>query len=84
MVENYLRKLNPHEKLSVYGILSLVMNTYVCNVKSYSEVSSGGCLITSDKRVQLLFGSWFRTLPKRTESRGKVSEKVHFKLGMDL
>ena len=41
--------------------VSLAMNVFICSVKSYSEVSSRDHLVTSDKQVRLLYGSWFRT-----------------------
>ena len=56
-------------------ISSLAMNGFICSVKSYSEVSSRDYLITSNKRVHPLFGSWFSNPPKRTETRGKSLRK---------
>ena len=38
----------------------LAINSFVCSVKSYSEVSSRDYLITNDKHIHLLVGSWFR------------------------
>ena len=60
------------------------MNVFVCSVQSYSEVSSKDYLIASNKHIHLLFGSWFRNPPKKQKLGEKVSEKVYFKLGMDI
>ena len=64
----------------------LTLNAFVCSVKSCSEVSSRGCLVTRDdafvcsvisylevKRV--VFENWFTTPPKGQKLGGKVSEK---------
>ena len=62
-------------------ISSLTMNAFVCSVKSYLEVSSRDCLVASNKRVHLLFGSWFiGTSQTRTETRGKMFEKTSFQV----
>ena len=53
-----------------------------CN--SYLDVSSKDYLIASDICTCLLFESWFRNPPKRTETRGKkLLKKLHFKLGLE-
>ena len=52
------------------------MNMLVCSVKSYLEVSSRDYLVASDKRVRLLFGSWFGNPPKKEQKLGDLS-KVH-------
>ena len=47
-------------------------------------VSSRDCLIASDKLFCHLFRSWFRN-PQKVQKLGeKVSEKLHFKLWLDL
>ena len=46
----------------------LVMNRFVCNVKSYSEVSSRDYFVASDKGIHLLFGSGFRNPPKKNRN----------------
>ena len=62
-------------------ISSLAMNVFICSVKSYSEVSSRDYLIASNKRVRLLFGSWFRNSPKKNRNkRKKVSGKTSFQV----
>ena len=61
------------------------MNAFIYDVKSYSEVGSRDYLIASDEHVSLLFGSWFRNLPQKDQKLGeKGSEKLNFKLGLDL
>ena len=52
-------------------ISPLVINAFICSVKSYSEVGNRGYLVASDKRDCLLFGIWFRNPQKGTETRGK-------------
>ena len=56
----------------------LAMNVFIYSVKSYSEVGSRDYLVASNKRVRLLFGSWFRNPSKRTETRGKKFLKKNF------
>ena len=57
------------EVSSRHYLVGIAMSAFVCSVKSYLEVSSGDYLVARDKRVSLLFGSWFRNPPKRTETR---------------
>ena len=67
-------------------VSSLAMNAFVCSVKSYLEVSSRDDFVASDKRVCLLFGSWFRNPPRKNRNYGKkfLKKNLHFKLGLDL
>ena len=44
------------------------------------EVSSRDNLVTSDKRIRLLFGSWFRNPQKGTKTRGKFLKKISFQV----
>ena len=53
-------------------ISSLAINAFVCHVIPYSVV----------KRV--VFESWFRNSPKRTETRGKSFWKTSFRVGMEM
>ena len=75
---------------------TLAMNAFVGSVMSCSEVSSRGYLVASDQHVvcsvtsnlelkRVVFESWFRNPPKRTETRGKkVLKKTSFRVGMEL
>ena len=61
-------------------ISSLVTKPFICSAKSCSAVSSRDCLITSNKRFVLLFGSWFRNPQNEQKIGGDVSEKRSFQV----
>ena len=62
------------------------MKAFICSVKSYLELSSRDCIVTSDKRIPLLhvFGGWFRNPPKQQKLVEKVFGKTSFQVGMEL
>ena len=56
--------------------LSPVQNTFVCREVSYSDVSSRDYLITSNKHIHILIGSWYKTLQKKQNLGKTVSAKL--------
>ena len=54
----------------------LVMNAFVCSVKSYLEVGSKDCLVANDERIIFYLKVGLETPPKRTETRGKSFWKI--------
>ena len=59
-------------------ILWLAMNAFIYSMKAYLEVGSRDYLVTSDRRVCLLFGSWFRS-PTKKEQKLHVGENSFWK-----
>ena len=57
------------------------MNVFVYSVKSYSEVGSRDYLVATNKRICLLFGSWFRNSPEKEQELGeRGAEKTSFQV----